>query len=151
MVLGHHLRTAERKQDATGLNHLERLLVESRITLQGIMQRPTMLGEGWWVEDDEVIAGEGCARPFVACFRRGARIVTGEWRIVQKLKGILAESLMALVAREVQFDVAVGQFDGLGTGVDGVNQRCPTPHGIKREATRVAEHIEHTAAVSIMF
>ena len=32
-----------------------------------------------------------------------------------------------------------------------MNQLCPTPHGIEREATSVAEHIEHLLALGILF
>ena len=58
MVFRNHLRARERKEDATLFNLLERLLVQSGVALQGIMQRTTMLGKGRRVENDEVI-GQG--------------------------------------------------------------------------------------------
>ena len=69
--------------------------------------------------------------------------------LFQKLEGILAEGLMAVVAGEVQLHVTVGQFDGLGTAVDGMDECRPTPHGIEREATCIAEHIQYPPALGV--
>lgn len=55
MVLGNHLRTGERKEDATTLYLLKGLLVESRIPLQGIVQGTPVLGKGRRIKDDEVV------------------------------------------------------------------------------------------------
>ena len=69
---------------------------------------------------------------------------------IQKLERILAECLMTLVAGEIQFNVGVGQFDGFGTAVHRVYQPGLAPHGIKRETSGVAEHVEHALVFGIM-
>ena len=92
------------------------------------MQGTTVLGECRGIQDNQVILA-------VSLF--------------QKLEGILAESLMTVVAGEVQLHVAVGQFDGLGTAVDGMDERRPTPHGIEREATCIAEHIQYPTVLGV--
>ena len=130
MVLGNNLRTTEGEEDAAGLNNLERLLVETRVAFQRIVEGTTVLGKGRRVEDNEVVL-----------------LTVGRF---EELECILAESLMTLIAREVEGHIAVGEFNSLGTGVDRVDYRCSSPHGIERETTCVAEHIEQTAAVSIV-
>ena len=55
MVLRDHLRTREREENATLLNLLESLLIQAGVALQRIMQGTTMLGEGRWIENNEVI------------------------------------------------------------------------------------------------
>lgn len=81
MVLRHHLRTGEGKEDAPFLYLLESLLVQPGIALQGVMQGTTVLGERRRVEDDEVVIG--------TC-------------LLQILEGILTICLMTGIAREVQ-------------------------------------------------
>ena len=55
MILRHHLRTAERKEDTTRLDLLERLIIQTGITLQRVMERTTVLGKGGRIENDQVI------------------------------------------------------------------------------------------------
>ena len=55
IVLCDHLRTAESKEDASFLDALQALHIETGITLQGIAQSCTVLGKGWRIEDDEII------------------------------------------------------------------------------------------------
>ena len=128
MILRDHLRAREGEQDAAFLNLFESLLVESGISLQRIMQGTTVLGKGWWVEDDEVVTLPLC---------------------IQEFEGILAESLVTWVAREIELHIATGQFDGLGRTIDGMNQLGTTTHGVERESTCVAEHIEHTLTLGV--
>ena len=52
-----------------------------------------MLSKGRWVEDDEVV--------FVL-------------DVIEEFEGIDSIGFVARVAREVEFDVFVGEFDGLG-------------------------------------
>ena len=74
------------------------------------MERPTVLGEGWRIEDNQVV--------LVAS-------------LFQILESILAKSLMTLIAREIQLHIAVGELDSLGTAVDRMDELCSTPHGIE--------------------
>ena len=103
MVFRNYLRTGEREEDATLLNFLKRLLVESRITLQCVMQGTTMFGKGGRVKNNEVITG---------CWL----LAIGFWHsnTLQKLKGVLAIGLMAGITREVQLHILLGQLDGFG-------------------------------------
>ena len=128
MILGNHLRTTESKEDATRLDNLEGLVVQTGIALQRIMQRPTVLGKGRRIEDYQVV------------------LVVGALQI---LESILTEGLMTSVTREIQLYITIRELDGLGTAVDGMNECCPTPHGIERETTRIAEHIEHFLVLGI--
>ena len=89
------------------------------------MQRTAVLGKGGRVEDDEIVVA--------TC-------------LVEIFKGILAERLVTLVAREIEFDILGGELDGLGTAIDGVHESGTASHGIERESARVAEHVEHTLA-----
>ena len=109
IVLRHHLRAAECKQDATLLDALQSLHVQAGISLQGIMQGCTVLGKGWWVQDDEVIL-----------------LVV----VIEILECILADCLMTRIARKVLGDVLIGQLDCLGTAVYGVDSLGITTHGI---------------------
>ena len=126
MVFRNHLRTAEREEDAAGLDLLERLVVQAGIAFQGVVQGTAVLGEGGGIEDDQVVLAAS---------------------LFEVAEGIVAEGLMTLVAGEVQFDVAVGELDGLRAAVDGMDELCPAPHGIKRESTGVTEHIQHPPAL----
>ena len=130
MILGNHLRATERKEDAALLNLLESLVVQAGIALEGIVERTTMLGEGGRIEDDEVV------------------LVASLFEI---LKGILTKGLMALIVGEIQFDVAVGEFDGLGTTIDGMDELGPTPHSVKRKTASIAEHVEYALASGVAF
>lgn len=125
VVLGDHLRTREGEKDSTRLDFLQCLHIQTCISLESIMKSTAMLGKSRRIEDDEIVVASSP---------------------VEILKGILAESLVALVAREIQFDVLGGEFDGLGTAVNGVHQCGATSHGIERETASVAEHVEHTLA-----
>ena len=89
------------------------------------MQRTAVLGKCGRVEDYEVVVA--------TC-------------LVEIFEGILAESLVTLVAREIELDVLGGEFDSLGTAVNGVNECGTASHGIERETACVAEHVEHTLA-----
>ena len=89
-----------------------------------------MLRESRRVEDDEIV------------------LVVG---IVKKLEGIFTKSLVTGVTREVERHVAVGQFDGLGTAVNRMNQAGTTAHSIEREAARIAEHVQHPPVAGIAF
>ena len=52
-----------------------------------------MLSKGWWVEDDEVVT---------------------VFDVVEEFEGIDCICLVAWVAREVEFDIFISQFDGFG-------------------------------------
>ena len=109
VILGNHLRTAEGEEDSTLLDALQSLDIETGISLQGIAQGCTMLGKGRRIEDNEIIL----------------LIV-----LIKILEGILAESLMACIAREIQGDILIGQFHGLGTAIHRVNSLGVATHGI---------------------
>ena len=125
IILGDHLRAGKREENATGSYFLESLHVKASVTLEGIVKRTAVLGKGGRVEDDEIVVA--------TC-------------LVEIFKGILAERLVTLVAREIELDVLGGEFDSLGTAVNGVNECGTASHGIERESARVAEHVEHTLA-----
>ena len=97
MILGNHLRTAECEEDTTLLNLLESLVIQAGIAFQSIMERPTVLGKGGRIENDEIV--------LIAS-------------LLEILEGILAESLMARIAGEIELYIAVGEFDGLGAAID---------------------------------
>ena len=109
IILGNHLRAAEGEEDSTLLDSLQALHVQAGISLQRIAQRCTVLGKGWRIEDDEIIL-----------------LVV----LIQILERILAECLVAWVAREVESDVFIGQLDCLGAAVHGVNRLGIAAHGI---------------------
>ena len=80
IVLGDHLRAGEGEEDATWANLLECLHIQTGVALEGIMESSAVLGEGGRVEDDEVVVATSLVKIF---------------------KGILAERLVTLVAREI--------------------------------------------------
>ena len=55
---------------------------------------------------------------------------------------------MTHVTREIEFYITISEFDGFSTTIDRMHQLSPTPHGIEREATGIAEHIEYTFTTS---
>ena len=109
IILGYHLRAAEGEEDSTLLDSLQTLHIQTSISLQRIAQRRTVLGKGRRIEDDEIIL-----------------LVV----LIQILEGILAECLVAWVAREVESDVLIGQLDCLGAAIYGVNHLGIAAHGI---------------------
>ena len=111
-------------------NALERLHVQSGITLQGIMQSPSVLGKSRWVKNNQVID-----------------II----RIVKEFERIITECLMPFIAREVQFHIGIGEFNGLGAAIHGMNQLCPTPHGIERKASGITEHVQYPLVFGVPF
>ena len=54
---------------------------------------------------------------------------------------------MAFVAWEVHLHVACGQLYGFCTAIHRVNKLRPSAHGVEREASGVAEHVEHFLAL----
>ena len=109
IILGYHLRAAEGKEDSTLLDSLQALYIQSGISLQRIAQRRTVLGKGWRIKDDEIIL-----------------LVV----LIQILERILADCLVAWVAREVEGDVLIGQLDCLGAAIYGMDCLGITTHGI---------------------
>ena len=109
IILGNHLRTAEGEEDSTLLDSLQALYIQAGISLQHLAQRCTVLGKGWRIEDNEIIL-----------------LVV----LIQILERILAECLVAWVAREVESDVLISQLDRLGAAVHGVNRLGIAAHGI---------------------
>ena len=93
------------------------------------MQCCSVLSECRWVEDDEVVL-----------------LVV----LIEILEGILAECLMTLVTREIERDVLIGQFDGLGTAIHGVYLLGIASHRIDGETAGIAEHVEHALALGIL-
>ena len=132
MVFGHNLRARERKEDATLVYLLKCLLVQTGIALQRIVQGSAMLGKGRRVEDDKVVM---------------MLLVDA----LQELKCVFAEGFVTRVAREIQLHVLLGQLDGLARAVHAMHQLGATPHGIERETTSIAEHIQDALAVGILF
>ena len=129
IVLGDHLRTAECKENATFLDALQTLHIETGIALQCIAQSSTVLGKGWRIEHDEVVL-----------------LVV----LVKILESIFSESLMTGITWEVERHIIVSQLYSLGTAVYRVYLLGIATHGINREATCVAEHIEHALALGIL-
>ena len=89
-----------------------------------------MLSKGRWVEDDEVV--------FVL-------------DVIEEFESIDSIGFVTRVAREVEFDVFVGEFDSFGRTVDRVDEIGTTAHSIERETTCVAEHIEYVATFCVVF
>ena len=58
---------------------------------------------------------------------------------------------MTLVAREVHGNILVGEFDGLGATVYRVYKFGSTTHGVYREATGIAEHVQNRASFRVSF
>ena len=129
IIFGNDLRTAEGEQDSTWLDAFEALNVKSGVAFQCIMERSTMFGKGRRIKNDEVVL-----------------LVVG----IEILEGVIAECLVTGVTREVEGDIAVGKLDGLGAAVDRVDGLRTASHGIDREASSVAEHIENRAATGIL-
>ena len=125
IILGDHLRTREGEENTSWLDFLQRLHIQSCISLEGIVESAAVLGKCGRVEDYEVVVASS---------------------LVEIFEGILAESLVALITGEIEFDILGGEFDGLGTAVNGVHECGTASHGIERESARVAEHVEHTLA-----
>ena len=88
-----------------------------------------MLGKGRRVENDEIV------------------VVASLFQI---LESILAESIMASIAREIHLHVGACQLNRLGRAVNRVNHLCTTSHGIDREAACVAEHVQYVASLGIV-
>ena len=68
---------------------------------------------------------------------------------IKEFESILAESLMALVARKVEVDVGIGKLNSLSTTIYRVHQLGSATHSIDRETASIAEHIKHTLAMRI--
>lgn len=128
VVFSNHLRAAEGKQYSAWLNLFEALDIEACVALQGIMKSSTMLSKGWRVENDKVVFA-----------------IVG----IKEFESILAESLMALVARKVEVDVGIGKLNSLSTTIYRVHQLGSATHSIDRETASIAEHIKHTLAMRI--
>ena len=94
-----------------------------------------------------------CIAQGVAVFGKGGRVEDDKVVLVahalQIFESIFGKGLVAGVAGKVQFDVLVGQVDGLGRTVYRVNQCRASAHGIDRETSGIAEHIEHVASAGI--
>lgn len=58
---------------------------------------------------------------------------------------------MAIVAGVVEINVGIGQCNGLCRAVDRCHPLSASSHGIDREASGVAEHVEYTATFRIVF
>ena len=69
---------------------------------------------------------------------------------LQELEGILAIRLMTSITWEVQLHILLGQFDGFRRTVYTVYEFGTTTHGIERETTRIAEHIQDALTLRIM-
>ena len=92
------------------LDSFKSLHVEACVALQCIVEGCPVLGECRWVEDDEVVEILG---------------------VVEELECVLAECLMALVAREIQSHVGVGQLYCFGAAVHGVHEVGSAAHGVE--------------------
>ena len=130
ILLAHYLRTGESEKNAAGTDLLECLGIQFGVAPERIAQRVAVFGKRRGIENNEII--------LIA-------------HAVEKLEGIFCKSLVAAVAREIQFNVLAGKVDRLGRTVDRMNQLRPPAHGIKREASGVAEHVEHRASAGIAF
>lgn len=90
IVFGNNLRTREGEDYATRFNLLKSLHIKTGVALESITQSSTMLGKGWWVENDKVV------------------VVAS---LIEVFEGILAISHMTLVIRKIEVDILSGQFD----------------------------------------
>ena len=82
VLLVHHLRAREGKEDTTRLNLLECLGIELAISAEGITQGIAVLGKRWRVEDDQVV------------------LVAHTVEVLERIFGI---SLVTLIAREGEY------------------------------------------------
>ena len=130
LVLADSLRTAEGEEDAAGLYLFKGSGIKLRVTAKGVLQGILVLGKGRGVKDDEVIL-------FL--------------HLLHELESIFGKRFVPIVSGEIDLNVGINEFDGLGTAIHRVDQLCPTPHGIDAETTGVAEHVEHLAAFGIAF
>ena len=89
-----------------------------------------MLGEGRWVEDDQVV--------FV-------------FDVLEVLHGIGGRFRKVGLRAEVEFHVFRGQHDGAFRRVHRADLLGAPSHGIDREAPRVAEGVEHRAPLRVAF
>ena len=104
--------------------------IEACVATESIAESIAMLSKCWWVENDEVV--------FVL-------------DVVEEFESIDSIGFVTRVAREVEFDVFVGEFDSFGRTVDRVDEIGTTAHSIERETTCVAEHIEYVATFCVVF
>ena len=109
VVLCYNLRAAESEENSAGFDSFKTLEVQSCISTQSVLQSLSVFGKGRRVEDDEIILS----------------VV-----IVKILEGILTDSFMSCVTWEVELDIPVCQFYGLGRAVHRVYQLSPASHGI---------------------
>ena len=87
-------------------------------------------GESGRIKDDEVI------------------LVAG---LVKETERLFGKGFMAGVAGEVQFHVAVRQFDGTLGDIHRMHQFRAAAHGVEGETTGVAEHVQHAPPPGILF
>ena len=89
-----------------------------------------VLGEGGRVEDDQVVAVAD---------------------LFEILHGVAGERRVGKTVAEIQPHVLVGQLHGALRGVDRADLLRSARGGVDREASRVAEGVEHGAARSVAF
>ena len=91
------------------------------------MQHLPVFGKSWRIENDEII--------LIA-------------HAVEIVESVFAERLMTRIVRIVELNIVVGEIDCLLRHIDRMYELCPSAHGIEREATSVAEHIEYLATLA---
>ena len=106
------LRTGECEKYASRFDFLESFDVEFPIALQGVAQGIAVLGKCRRVQNDKVDRSPYAVKVF---------------------KGILCIGCMTVVAGKVQFDIFVGQVDGLAELSYGMYQCGIASHGVNRK------------------
>ena len=114
-----------------GSNLFKCLRIDACVAFQSMMQGATMLGKGWRIKNDKVVRS--------ICIN-----------VFQKFESVLAESLVTLITREVQFHITTRQFYRLCRTVNRVNQFGSSTHRIERKTSCVAEHIQHPSPLCVV-
>lgn len=97
VVLGDYLRAAEGEEDATWLDLLECFGIELLIASERVAEHFLMLGEGWRIEDDQIVELTVWQLSAEACW------------IVEEVECIGRKGLVTWIAWEVEVDVGIGK------------------------------------------
>lgn len=131
----HRLGAREGEEYATRTDLPDSLGVDTLVTTQGIAYGVAMLGKSRRIEDDQIII---CDFRFMICDF-----------LIEEIEGIDGIGMMTRVVGEVASHVDIDQVDGFLADIDRIDSTGTATQGIEREASGVAEHIEHVLATRI--